>query len=95
MENDLAEQVRIRKLLTDYVAFDKENKVEPSKFKQNKDGQREYVAFDKENKGETSNKTKTGKVITVKLIQLYSMVWIHLEKILINYLQTPNSYISK
>lgn len=37
MENDLAEQVRIRKLPTDYVAFDKENKVEPSKFKQNKD----------------------------------------------------------
>ena len=43
-----------------------------------------YVAFDKESRGETSKKTNTGKVITVKLIQLYAMVSIHLEKISIS-----------
>ena len=35
----------------------------------------------KKARGETSNKTKIGKVITVKLIQLYAMASIHLEKI--------------
>jgi hypothetical protein len=40
----------------------------------------DYVAFGKQSRGETSKNTKTGKVITVKLIQLYAMVSIHLEK---------------
>ena len=40
-----------------------------------------YVDFDKESRGEISKKKKTGKVITIKLIQLYVMASIHLEKI--------------
>ena len=43
-----------------------------------------YVAFDKESRGEISKKIKTGKVIIVKLIQLYAMALIHLEKILVS-----------